>query len=292
MKFGAATHSDRRGPTHSTRSSVSERPNLAPKPSKLLSFCLLFFFLTGSALALDPSRLISQYGHTTWRIADGYFGGVVTSIAQTADGYLWVGTQAGLWRFDGVRFVLWNPPAGEQLPSSQILSLLAARDGSLWIASMGGLSHWVNQHLVVVSKQPVGQLVEDHDLTIWFVRYAGQDAGGSLCHVTVTGVQCYGKADGIPAIDWYDLLAEDPQGNLWLGASTVLVRWKAGSSTVYRPKGLKEQQAGLVCLAFNPDGSMLVGMAVPGRGLGLQQLASGAWKPFERPGLDGTTLHV
>jgi len=125
LKFAAPTHSDRRGPTHSTRLSVSECPNLAPKPSKLLSLCLLLFFSAGSASAVDPSKLLSQYGHTAWRIQDGYFSGQLTSLAQTVDGYLWIGTVNGLFRFDGVRFLPMTRLAGQQAPTV-IFSLLAA----------------------------------------------------------------------------------------------------------------------------------------------------------------------
>jgi len=59
-----------------------------------------------------------------WRIQDGYLPGPPEDIAQTTDGYLWIGTDAGLVRFDGIRFVPWAPRNGEQLPDYQILSLL------------------------------------------------------------------------------------------------------------------------------------------------------------------------
>src|SRR5215469_10973660 len=67
--------------------------------------------------ALDPSLDVSQYAHTAWRIREGFTKGMIGSIAQTPDGYLWLGTDLGLLRFDGVRTVPWQPPAGEQLPS-------------------------------------------------------------------------------------------------------------------------------------------------------------------------------
>jgi hypothetical protein len=54
-----------------------------------------------------------------WRIQDGYLPGPPEDIAQTTDGYLWIGTDAGLLRFDGVRFVPWVSPNGEQLPDYQ-----------------------------------------------------------------------------------------------------------------------------------------------------------------------------
>src|ERR1700691_3108072 len=101
-----------------------------------------------SAMALDPSRRISQYAHTAWRIQDGAFSGTPHVITQTTDGYLWVGTEGGLLRFDGVRFVPWAAPDGKQLPSVRIYSLLGASDGSLWIGTGTGLAQWKSPDLV------------------------------------------------------------------------------------------------------------------------------------------------
>src|SRR5215469_6293608 len=85
------------------------------------------------AFALDPALDISQYAHTAWKLREGFTKGNIYSIAQTQDGYLWLGTEYGLLRFDGIRNVAWQPPQGQQLPFSRIGSLLAARDGTLWI---------------------------------------------------------------------------------------------------------------------------------------------------------------
>src|SRR5215469_16524910 len=90
---------------------------------------ILVFCSSEKGAALDPTSHITQYGHTVWRVQDGYFGGATPlTIAQTTDGYIWVGTVAGLYRFDGVRFVRWTSPFGEELPSTQVASLLGARD--------------------------------------------------------------------------------------------------------------------------------------------------------------------
>ena len=104
------------------------------------------------AHAVDPERHISQYGHTAWRVQDGFFDGAPWSIAQTADGYLWIGGANGLLRFDGVRFVPWTPPPGKQLLSPAVARVLAARDGGLWIGTMRGLSRWTNQDLINYSR--------------------------------------------------------------------------------------------------------------------------------------------
>src|SRR5688572_31006944 len=95
-----------------------------------------------SAFALNPKLDVSQYAHTSWKIRDGFPKGEISSIAQTPDGYLWLGTEFGLIRFDGVRHVQWRPPANQELPSNWIFSLLAARDGTLWIGTGNGVASW------------------------------------------------------------------------------------------------------------------------------------------------------
>src|ERR1700751_4429173 len=99
------------------------------------------------AFALDPSLDISQYAHTPWKTGEGFSKGIIFSIAQTPDGYLWLGTEYGLLRFDGVRSVAWQPPAGETLPSTFVTSLCVAPAGALWIGTLKGLASWKNGKL-------------------------------------------------------------------------------------------------------------------------------------------------
>src|SRR5215831_11897404 len=86
--------------------------------------------------ALDPKKRISQFVHTSWTgdQAPSY----IQALAQTIDGYLWIGTATGLFRFDGVRFVRFAPLSGEQWPQARVVALLGARDGSLWIVFRPG----------------------------------------------------------------------------------------------------------------------------------------------------------
>ncbi len=88
------------------------------------------------AFALNPALEVNQYAHTAWKIREGFSKGAIHSIAQTPDGYLWLGTEFGLLRFDGVRNVPWEPPPDHPLPSSTISRLLAARDGAFWIGPL------------------------------------------------------------------------------------------------------------------------------------------------------------
>jgi ligand-binding sensor domain-containing protein len=89
-------------------------------------------FHSSVGIALDPTSHISQYGHSIWRVQEGYFGGTPTAITQTTDGYIWVRTQGGLFRFDG--------------------GGLFARDGSLWVGTEAGLAHLVNGRLTLYEK--------------------------------------------------------------------------------------------------------------------------------------------
>jgi hypothetical protein len=125
---------------------VAVNTSLPPKQNRwlyLLVAVIAFFAASSRDLyALMPDRHINQYGHRSWRIEDGYLGAMPFSIAQDRDSYLWLGTYYGVYRFDGVRFVRWIPPAGMHLPSLRVTSLLADRDGSLWMGTSGGLAHW------------------------------------------------------------------------------------------------------------------------------------------------------
>jgi len=223
------------------------------------------------------------------------FSGAPNAIAQTTDGYLWIGTQAGLMRFDGVRFVSWQPPEGKELPSSRINSLLGARDGSLWIGTSVGLARWQNGNLTAYRDAPgsIMAILEDRAGTIWIARANLSDAKGPLCKVADTGVRCFGRDDGI-ALPYAVALADDSLGNIWLGGALIVSRWQISSADTYVPAGLNPAEIfnGVLALAGRPDGSVWVGLVHAGKGGGLQRLAQGAWKPFIAPEFDGSTLEV
>ena len=177
--------------------------------ASLLACCSLAF-------ALDPTLDVSQYAHTAWKIREGFFKGRIFSIAQTPDGYLWLGTEFGLLRFDGVRSVPWTAPAGESLPSTFILSVLAARDGRLWIGTDGGLASWKDNkltHYPELDGQSVVALLEDHAGSVWA---AGEGVpNGRLCTMRGGNTQCFGK-DGSLGV-FVETLYEDPAGEIWVG---------------------------------------------------------------------------
>ncbi len=93
---------------------------------------------TRAALALDPATPVSQYGHDAWGYVEGLPQNTVQALLQTRDGYLWLGTQEGLARFDGVRFTVFNSRTIPDFPVKDAMCLAEAPDGTLWVGGNGG----------------------------------------------------------------------------------------------------------------------------------------------------------
>ena len=90
------------------------------------------------AQALEPRESLGSFGHQTWQTETGLPQNSVHAIAQSADGYLWLGTDGGLARFDGYSFTVFDSHNTPALQSNQVRHLLAASDGSLWAATAAG----------------------------------------------------------------------------------------------------------------------------------------------------------
>jgi signal transduction histidine kinase/ligand-binding sensor domain-containing protein len=224
------------------------------------------------ALALDPSRDITQYAHTAWRTRDGFTRGVIGAMAQTPDGYLWLGTDAGLFRFDGIKAVAWQPPTGKQLPSNYISRLLVGRDGTLWIGTLKGLVRYNDGKLTdypEVAGSMIFSLLQDRKGTVW----AGtlELAQGRLCQIQPGKVECYGSGSfglGVTA------LYEDHNGNLWAASSEGMWLWGPRSPQHYAfPRGvveadsLIEDDSGALLLATNDGLKHLVDAKILGYSL-------------------------
>src|ERR1700761_5943754 len=209
-----------------------------------------------SAYALNPELDVSQYAHTAWKIRDGFAKGSILSIAQTSDGYLWLGTAFGLYRFDGVRNVPWEPQPNQHPPSSVIVKLVGARDGTLWIGTFNGLASWNNGKLIQyaeLDRLQVRALVEDHEGTIWVGTNGPRD--GKLCEIRNGSVRCYPEIPGVSHGVFG--LHEDGKGNLWVGLETGVWRWKPGPPQFYvvpgllngRMQGMADGEAGALLTA-------------------------------------------
>ncbi len=248
------------------------------------------------AYAVNPALKISQYAHTAWRLQDGYFRDKPAPMAQTKDGYLWMGTRVGLLRFDGVRFVPFTVLGGKPLPSGSVLSLLGADDGSLWIGTTSGLAEWKNDKLIINATivGPVSVIREDAQRTIWVARNGSSDNSGPLCRIANGNTKCFGKADGVPPNECCaEALAFDKSGNVWGGTSDMALQLRRDSLTVRKSDALASNEtAGIDGLAAAGDGSLWVGMNISGTGRGLQQLVNGAWKSFVTRQLNGSSLPI
>ena len=217
----------------------------------------IMLFCSASASALNPSLDVSQYAHTAWRTNDGFTKGVILAIAQTPDGYLWLGTEFGLYRFDGIHAIPWQPPAGQDLPSHTVRSLLVARDGTLWIGTDGGIASWKVGTLTrypELAGQTIHSFMEDREGTIW-------SSGGKIfsapnvCAIGKAGVHCYGN-DGSLGKNGIQNLYEDRKGTIWAIGRTGIWRWRPGPPKVY-PLPFEDFVAGI---AEDADDGLLIGV--------------------------------
>ena len=214
---------------------------------------------------------ITQYGHSKWTLRDGGLPGYPRSIAQTRDGFLWLATDFGLQRFDGVRFASWEPPAGSSLPGV-VVRLLATRDGSLWIGMDQGLARW-NHGVLSAYRELDGQyvyaLAEDRDGAVWAGTNGGR-GNARLCSIQGETVDCKGD-DG--ALGRFVLsLHEDDAGDLWVGAATGVWRWGPAEPTQYPVAGSPSE---INALADDGRGAIVVAMARQ-----LARLVDGTVEPY------------
>jgi signal transduction histidine kinase/ligand-binding sensor domain-containing protein len=198
----------------------------------VLSICTLVLSLATAAFGLDPDRDIHQLAHRSWGEKEGY-PGRTEALAQTADGFLWLGTDSGLFRFDGVRFERYVPRSGDTLPAGPLHALLALPDGSLWIAFRLENTISVLRNGRVknygkadgVTSYPTA-IVQDHEGTLW----ASIETGVIRFNGT--------RWDQIGA-DWNfpeavpqntsEALLVDSQGTLWAGVNHTILCLDRGS---------------------------------------------------------------
>src|SRR3954468_7924415 len=176
---------------------------------------VLLLLTPSRSWALDPLTLISQYAADYWRTADGLPQASVGAIAQTADGYMWLATEEGLVRFDGVRFTVFDT-TNSALTDNYISSLRAGRDGSLWIRTPASLYRYrAGRISAVCSGRSIGldftPILEDTTGTIW-----SGDVGGVTAYTSKGECRHYpldaSSSDGVVTA-----LADGSDGNVLIG---------------------------------------------------------------------------
>jgi signal transduction histidine kinase/ligand-binding sensor domain-containing protein/ActR/RegA family two-component response regulator len=187
------------------------------------------------AQGLDPGQPISNFGHRMWTRESGLPQETITCMAQRQNDYLWLATNDGLVRFDGVQFVSVDLPVPHGLNVSGIYALLEDREGGLWIGT--------NNSQVLFYKD--GRLTR----ILWpgivphlqptFIRGIHQDREGAVWIASEDGLFRYrdGRVTEVTASEGLtsnrvEALAEDADGHIWVGtAGGGLLRWENGRLT-------------------------------------------------------------
>jgi signal transduction histidine kinase/ligand-binding sensor domain-containing protein/DNA-binding response OmpR family regulator len=185
---------------------------------------VLLIGVCAQAFALDPSLQPSQYVLDNWQIPEGLPQTSVQAIARTPDGYLWVGTQEGLARFDGVRFTVFDTGNEPGIPDKYITVLFVDRAGRLWIGTRSGVAVLENGRFTAFNKIA--------GLARAYVRAITEGGAGRLWVGTENGLFEVGGADAHSFDTSSGLrdsrirtLHEDHAGVLWVGTGVGLQRF-------------------------------------------------------------------
>jgi ligand-binding sensor domain-containing protein/signal transduction histidine kinase len=208
--------------------------------------------------AMDPSLQISQYAHTAWTLRDGRFKGYPKSFTQTADGYLWLGNEFGLIRFDGVRFTEWHLPDANPLSDRAVVKLLAGRDGSLWVGTIDGLAQIIDDRVIEYRElrgHYVAALLEDRDGTIWAGTGGRFTNDARLCAIRRGDVRCHDDRQQFGRN--VSALYQDRHGAIWVGATKGLWRWR---EPLADPFALPSPNAEIHSIAEDHRGALLIAL--------------------------------
>jgi ligand-binding sensor domain-containing protein len=209
--------------------------------------------------ALDPAKPLSQYSLAAWHAEEGLPHNRVQAIAQTQDGYLWLATQEGLARFDGVRFTVFDRRSTAAMSANDVETIYASRDGSLWVGIYGGMllryqdgrfrSYSSREGL---SSATIVALAEDTAGDLWI----GTDGDG-LYRLHEGVFTRYTKKDGL-IDDSVRCLLADREGGVWIGTPSGLGRKRADGSERYALPA-RERPVAVSALAVDGQGRLWIG---------------------------------
>ena len=258
-------------------------------------FMFLVVMLCGAprSHSLAPTVPLSQAAHTAWRVQDNFYSGIPQALAQTQDGYLWIGTTTGLARFDGLQFVSWEQVTGEPSLSSGVLSLLGASDGALWIGTERGLLRWDGKHLQEYKDHTghIFDIIETADHAIWIGRGRSGDSDGPLCQVRGATLSCHGATEGLHS-SFASTIAQDEAGAFWIGTVSELIRWTPQSAEVFKLSPRGRALAAIGGIIPESDGTILLGIGGTGKGAGLQSFRKGQMTESPADGIDTEKIDI
>ena len=239
-------------------------------------FALLFFLLgiyLRPGAALDPNKTLVQYAHRIWGQEEGLFQPTIYSILQTRDGFLWLGTQDSLIRFDGMHFREFDETAFHQI---LIRTLIEDGNGNLWVGSVGGGVANITPAGVVTrftTKQGLPSdsvfcLASDAKHQIWICTNQG------LAVLKGKQVRVFTTADGLPT-NQIRSTCQSKDGTRWVaGLDFGLARLNGSRFTTYTGPGLSRKES-VTALACGSDGSVWVGKTS-----GLTEIRNGVSRAF------------
>lgn len=205
------------------------RPNRAAARLIIRKFALLSAFVGAvvcSPMSLaSPATEIPGYASRHWSLADGAPPDI-RAIARTPDGFLWLGSGDGLYRFDGLNFRRIDPEDFDNFRARQVTALSAAQDGSLWVGyAFGGIARLKDGKLRGANpEKPRGRvtdIVAAPDGSIWVSTWSG--FGSQLRHL-VKGHWDVIDVDG-PLMRMY----RQSDGTIWIASNPDLLRLRPGS---------------------------------------------------------------
>lgn len=223
---------------------------------RLLAACLLGVLSIPASYAIDPHRTISQYVRQRWGAESGLPKGPIYSINQTPDGYLWIGTERGLFRFDGLRFLPMPSGIPESPTLSHVLGLTVDGDGSLWarlrrptlLRYRGSVFEDVLGKLGApsVNATAMGR-AHDGSLMLWALQ--GEPSAIVLRGEKFETVAAPVGFSRSPVL----AIAQTSDGSSWVGTRDVGLFRLRGSETIAITKNLPDRKVNAIVSAGNDE---------------------------------------
>ncbi|HJW96330.1 MAG TPA: two-component regulator propeller domain-containing protein [Thermoanaerobaculia bacterium] len=221
---------------------------------------LLALCLASGAFALDPNRALTQARLSVWTNESGLPQTTINALVQTSDGYLWMGTEEGLVRFDGMRFIVSDHQSAPALRTPFISGLYEAPDKTLWIGTYGGgVARLRNGQIESLHPEILGsdRIREFHTARNGAVYVA--TAGGGVLRIDGDNVTRFTTKDGLPS-DRIWSIVDDGDGGWWVAThGGGVVQWRDGvvKQRITMQEGLPNDIARTLLL--DPDGTLWIG---------------------------------